>query len=107
MPKGAIIDSSYSENSVEEVYEKILKNSKNYSLEIPDILDLNKEGKLSTEEELEIESYWNDKIQVLSNSDTHSVDQMSGKLPAGIYKEIAIILEPEIDWRHALLEICC
>ena len=102
VPKGAIIGSFYSENSVEEVYEKILKNSKNYSLEMPDILDLNKEGELSTEEELEIESYWKDKIQVLSNADTHSVDQMSGNLPAGIYKEIAIILEPEVDWRHAL-----
>ena len=102
LPKGAIIDSLYSEKSVEEVYEKILKKPDNYSLTMVDILDPDEGGELSIDESLEIESYWKDKMQVLTNAELGSGETGQGTLPGGLYKEIAIILEPEVDWRHAL-----
>jgi len=117
LPKGAIINHSYKDKSVEYIYEALLKNNKykKYSLSISDLGshrieegDGNgSEGKLSEDELQEITSYWKDKIQVLKNSDAFSKSDIygsnsTGGLPEGMEREVENILEPEINWRHAL-----
>ena len=106
LPEGAIIDNSYRDKSVEFVYEALLKNNKykKYNLSISDITSSDKsaEDKLSEEEQEEIASYWKDKIQVLKNSNLTDVSSGQGNMPAGMSQEIEVILEPEVDWRHAL-----
>ncbi len=114
LPEGAIIDHAYQDKSVEFIYECLLKNNKykqkKYQLKIADVGDnpeSNKESILSETEKLEIESYWRDKIQVLKNSDALSNpdkygSNSTGGLPAGFEREVENILEPEINWRHAL-----
>ena len=102
LPKNAIVEAKYSDYSVEEIYEKILKDPKWKNKEIPieDILSVADMDALSEDETAEIEGYWRDKIQVLSNSDLNG--SMPGNIPGGMQKEIEILLEPEVDWRHAL-----
>ncbi len=114
LPEGAIIDHAYQDKSVEFIYECLLKNNKykqkKYQLKIADVGDNPesiKESILSEAEKLEIESYWRDKIQVLKNSDAlNNPDKYgsnsTGGLPAGFEREVENILEPEINWRHAL-----
>ena len=114
LPEGAIIDHAYQDKSVEFIYECLLKNNKykqkKYQLKIADVGDnpeSSKESILSESEKLEIESYWRDKIQVLKNSDALSNpdkygSNSTGGLPAGFEREVENILEPEINWRHAL-----
>ena len=110
LPKDAIIDQQYSDKSVEFIYECLLKNNKykKYSLKISDIANQSKEDQskqqsLSQQELQDIESYWKDKIQVLKSSNL-SMEESSGQgsLPAGMSVEIDVVLEPEVDWRHAL-----
>ncbi len=114
LPEGAIIDHAYQDKSVEFIYECLLKNNKykqkKYQLKIADVGDnpeSSKESILSEADKLEIESYWRDKIQVLKNSDALSNpdkygSNSTGGLPAGFEREVENILEPEINWRHAL-----
>ena len=114
LPEGAIIDHAYQDKSVEYIYECLLKNNKykqkKYQLKIADVGDNpenSNESILSEAEKLEIESYWRDKIQVLKNSDALSNpnkygSNSTGGLPAGFEREVESILEPEINWRHAL-----
>ena len=106
LPKGAIVDNSYTDKSVEFIYEALLKNNKykKYNLSISDIAssENSAENKFSEEEQQEIASYWKDKIQVLKNSDLTDVSSGQGNMPAGMSQEIEVILEPEVDWRHAL-----
>jgi len=102
LPKDAIINNSYKDKSVEYIYEALLKKNKykKYSLHISDLGQ--SVSKFSEEEEQEIAGYWKDKIQVLKNSDLGDENSSQGNLPAGISQEIEVILEPEVDWRHAL-----
>ncbi len=102
LPEGAIVEREYFNNSVEEIYEKILKDPKweKISLPIEDILASEETDLFSEDEVSEIEGYWRDKMQVLSNSDLNG--SMPGNIPGGMQKEIEILLEPEVDWRHAL-----
>ena len=102
LPKDAIINNSYKDKSVEYIYEALLKKNKykKYSLSISDLGQ--SVSKFSEEEEQEIAGYWKDKIQVLKNSDLGDENSSQGNLPAGISQEIEVILEPEVDWRHAL-----
>ncbi len=116
LPKGAIEDRTYKGKSVEYIYEALLKNNKykKYNLSISDIAissdmdssdgssDNSVGHELSEEEQQEIASYWKDKIQILKNSDLTDVDSAQGNMPAGMSQEIEVILEPEVDWRHAL-----
>ncbi len=114
LPKGAIIDKTYSDKSVEFVYESLLKNNKykKHKSYIQDLKDgVLKDGKIndnsSQADGLEIESYWKDKIQVLKNSDmVNNSDKFgsntTGGLPDGMDREVENILEPEVNWRHAL-----
>jgi len=119
LPKGAIVDDQYSDKSVEYIYESLFKNNKykqkQYQLVISDIEKPSSEsesgGSESNEindmEIQEIESYWRDKIQVIKNSDAISNSEeygsnTTGGLPAGMEREVENILEPEINWRHAL-----
>ena len=106
LPKGAIVDNSYTDKSVEFIYEALLKNNKykKYNLSISDIAssENSAENKFSEEEQQEIASYWKDKIQVLKNADLTDVSSGQGNMPAGMSQEIEVILEPEVDWRHAL-----
>ena len=110
LPKGAIIDKQYSDKSVEYIYECLLKNNnykkKQYQLRISDLKNPSKDSQanqLTEVDRLEIESYWRDKIQVLKNtiSDRETANGQ-GNIPAGMFKEIEVFLEPEVDWRHAL-----
>ena len=120
LPKGAIVDNAYRDKSVEYIYEALLKDNKykgkKYKLSISDIQLTNEEQEkngignghgLTEEEQEEVASYWNDKMQVLKNSDSliqndkygsHS----TGGWPAGMAREVENILEPEINWRNAL-----
>ena len=41
-------------------------------------------------------------MEILKNSSEHNLSNGKGSLPAGIEQEISTILEPEVDWRHAL-----
>jgi predicted metal-dependent peptidase len=102
LPKDAIINYSYKDKSVEYIYEALLKKNKykKYSLHISDLEQSASE--FSEEEEQEIAGYWKDKIQVLKNSDLGDENSSQGNLPAGMSQEIEVILEPEVDWRHAL-----
>ena len=102
LPQGAITDSSYADHSVEYIYEKIIKNKKKYKIPIEDILTQFDTGNVGNEIEKvnEIESYWKDKFQILQASESR-IDE-SGNLPLGLSKEIDTILDPEVDWRHAL-----
>ena len=109
LPKGAIVDPSYSDKSVEYIYESLLKNnkykSKIYQLTISDLKNLNSKDSnaLSGEEQQDIESYWRDKMQVLKNTDlTDPNASGQGNLPNGMKQEIDVFLDPEVDWRHAL-----
>lgn len=109
LPKGAIINNSYKGKSVEYIYESLLKNNKykKYNLSISDIVtsensDNSIGHQFSEEEQQEIASYWKDKIQVLKNSDLTDASSGQGNMPAGMSQEIEVILEPEVDWRHAL-----
>ena len=103
LPKGAIVDETYAEQSVEFVYEKILKNKQKYELQMPDILcgGPGAETEMDPDEINEVESYWRDKMQILQNSNL-TTGKEAGSLPLGMSKEIEVILEPEVDWRHAL-----
>ena len=115
LPKGAIIDNRFPNKSVEYIYEALLKSKENYVLLISDILEpgvnTDKNGEerknslsegLSEEQADEIESFWKDKMEILKNSSEHQLGGGKGNLPAGIEQEILTILEPEVDWRHAL-----
>lgn len=121
LPDGAIIDNKFQDKSVEYIYEILLKTKKyeKFDLMINDILhpgsgnqEKEEEGKseienettiqLSEEEIDEIESFWRDKMEILKNADQHQLNNGKGSLPAGIGQEISTILEPEVDWRHAL-----
>jgi predicted metal-dependent peptidase len=112
LPQGAIIDRRFQDKSVEYIYEVLLKSKKKYKLVINDILqpgnsedsegDVNLSESLSQEEVDEIESFWKDKMEILKNSSEHNLSNGKGSLPAGIEQEISTILEPEVDWRHAL-----
>ncbi len=106
LPDGAIINYGFKDESAEEIYEALLKNKEKIKLSMPDIIEFDEENddlnteKMSTEE---IEGYWKDAIQVVENTvnnDSNGSDQ--GNLPAGLSSEIKNILEPEVDWRHAL-----
>ena len=103
LPKGAILDENFLDQSVEFIYEKILKNKNKYQLPMADIIhsDESAVSSMDTEEINEIQGYWKDKIQILQNSNL-SNDQNPGSLPLGLSKEIETVLEPEVDWRHAL-----
>ena len=102
LPRGAISDDSYADKSVEYIYEKIIKKKKKYKLSMLDIITSgeinNNENEI--EEINEIESYWKDKFQILQASESES--DLPGTLPLGLNKEIDTILDPEVDWRHAL-----
>jgi len=115
LPEGAITDNRFQDKSVEYIYEALLKSKKKYKLVISDILQPSNanshESKkdsndaiapLSQEEIDEIESFWKDKMEILKNSSEHQLSRGKGSLPAGIEQEISTILEPEVDWRHAL-----
>ena len=106
LPDGAIIDDKFKDESAEEIYEALLKNKESIKLSIPDIIEFDEENddlnteKMSTEE---IEGYWKDAIQVVENTvNNDSNGSGQGNLPAGLSSEIKNILEPEVDWRHAL-----
>ena len=104
LPKGAILDPNFEDQSVEFIYEKILKNKnkQEYKLLMPDIIsgEGNNQKEMDAEEIIEIESYWRDKMQILQNANLTS--KSPGSLPLGLSREIEVILEPEVDWRHAL-----
>ena len=110
LPKGAIIDNQFRDKSVEYIYEKLLKDEsfKSYKLAIADIAT-QIEGERSNavvDTEIanvdEIEGYWKDKLEILKNNYSEDGSDTQGSLPGGISQEINSILEPEVDWRHAL-----
>ena len=115
LPKGAIKEKKYMDKSVEFIYEDLLKKDKYkkivFNSAFRDILaekidsDKDKNSALSDGEIEEIETFWSDKLQVLQNDDL--ADQKygsntTGGMPMGMAREVESILEPEIDWRHAL-----
>ncbi len=109
LPKGAITDKTYRDKSVEFIYESLLKNNKykKHKSYIQDLKDGGTNDNSSQADGLEIESYWKDKIQVLKNSDmVNNSDKFgsntTGGLPDGMEREVENILEPEVNWRHAL-----
>ena len=109
LPKGAIIDKTYRDKSVEFVYESLLKNNKykKHKSYIQDLKDSGTNDNSSQADGMEIESYWKDKIQVIKNSDmVNNSDKFgsntTGGLPDGMDREVENILEPEVNWRHAL-----
>tara|TARA_B000000475_G_C15998969_1_gene448125 strand:+ start:146 stop:1321 length:1176 start_codon:yes stop_codon:yes gene_type:complete len=115
LPDGAVSNKKYTDKSVEYIYEDLLKDDKYKKIKFKswflDILDQkkkenekNEEGKRLTEDEIEeVESFWRDKLEVLKNADQFDSNNKSqGTIPAGMGIEIESILEPEVDWRHAL-----
>ena len=110
LPKKAIIDRTYRDNSVEQIYEKLLKKTKSKlpKLTMVDILVDGENSKESIgsgnniQNEEDLETYWQDKIKVLQNQHSEEGGKGIGNLPLGIGKEIQIVLDPEVDWRSAL-----
>ena len=115
LPQGAIIEKRYKDKSVEHIYEDLLKKNKykkiKFESSMIDILDKQQEGedqdasdkKLTEAEIEEVESFWRDKLEVLKNADQFdSKNNDQGSIPGGMGIEIESILEPEVDWRHAL-----
>ena len=115
LPQGAIIEKRYKDKSVEHIYEDLLKKNKykkiKFESSMIDILDKQQEGedqdasdkKLTEAEIEEVESFWRDKLEVLKNADQFdSKNNGQGSIPGGMGIEIESILEPEVDWRHAL-----
>ena len=114
LPKDAILTNEFNNESVEEIYEALLKNKKQVKLAMPDIIKLDKEGsdiegeksKDGIENQIsaeEVENYWKDAIQVVENTVSNDPNGSGqGSLPLGLGHEIKNILEPEVDWRHAL-----
>ena len=74
LPTGAISDDSYADESVEYIYEKIIKKKKKYELPMQDIIapDGINNNENDIEEINEIESYWKDKFQILQASESAS-----------------------------------
>ena len=108
LPKGAILDNSFLREtadgrvefqSVEQIYEKLLKKNKfeKYQLTMEDLLE-----EASEEDDQDLETYWKDKIQILQNSAELTQGSERGTMPSGMEAEILTVLEPEVDWRHAL-----
>mgnify|MGYP006110719909 CR=1 FL=1 len=105
LPKDAILDEDFVNESVEEIYEALLKNKKTIKLVMADIITLKSEDEddNKTINAEEIESYWKDAIQIVENTVSDSAaGSGQGNMPLGLSHEIKNILEPEIDWRHAL-----
>jgi len=104
LPKGAIKDKSFKNKSVEYVYEQLLKNPKkvkSFKLINRDLIPQDSVKKISEEDQLEIETYWRDNIQVLQKT-LEINGNGQGSMPGGMEAEIGTILEPEVDWRTAL-----
>lgn len=105
LPNGAIIDEYFKDESAEEIYEALLKSKEKIKLSMKDIIEFDEEcddpaSSMSTEE---VESYWKDAIQVVENTISNDSNKLGqGNLPLGLSSEIKNILEPEVDWRHAL-----
>ena len=105
LPDGAIIDDDFKDESAEEIYEALLKSKEKIKLSMKDIIEFDEEcddpaSSMSTEE---VESYWKDAIQVVENTISNDSNKLGqGNLPLGLSSEIKNILEPEVDWRHAL-----
>ena len=110
LPKGAIIDNQFMDKSVEYIYEQLLKDKtyKKYKLAIADIAmpmegeSQNPEAHIEIANLDEIEGYWRDKLEVLKSNYSEDGSDTQGSLPGGILQEINSVLEPEVDWRHAL-----
>ncbi len=114
LPRGAIVNKKYKDKSVESIYEDLLKNDKykkiKFSTKLLDILDQKSAQELDSNSEAisevekeEIESFWRDKLEILKNADQYdSSNDGQGNIPGGMEIEIESILEPEVDWRHAL-----
>ena len=115
LPQGAIFNKKYKDKSVEYIYEDLLKDDKYKKFEFKtwflDILDQKKnenekdaKGESLTDDEIEeVESFWRDKLEVLKNADQFDPNnEGQGAMPGGMGIEIESILEPEVDWRHAL-----
>ena len=93
---------------------KILKSGSYKKIE-PQLVDILKPGDdagedqcheiLSDSQQAEIETYWKDKLQVLKNQFKEFGSNTTGGLPAGMDRDVSEILEPEVDWRHALVEV--
>ena len=111
--KKIIFDAAFRDILIEKIdsTDKDKKNGKgkNDDLSDDEIEDIkNGKGKgddLSDDEIEDIETFWSDKLQVLQNDDF--ADQKygsntTGGMPMGMAREVESILEPEIDWRHAL-----
>ena len=104
LPKGAIRDKSFKNKSVEYVYEQLLKNPKkvkSFKLINRDLIPQDSVKQISEEDQLEIETYWRDNIQVLQKT-LEINGNGQGSMPGGMEAEIGTILEPEVDWRIAL-----
>ena len=115
LPQGAILDKKYKDKSVEYIYEDLLKDDKYKQFKFKawflDILDQKKNEnekdakceRLTDDEIEEVESFWRDKLEVLKNADQFDPNNKGqGTMPGGMGIEIESILEPEVDWRHAL-----
>ena len=101
LPAGAIKSShgEYWDKSVEFIYDKLgSKDTKSFTQY--DLIEPDSETKGASQDEVEVENYWKDKINLLKNSSLYAKDK--GSLPAGIESEINSVVEPEVDWRSAL-----
>ena len=75
LPKGAIIDDEFIDESAEEIYESLLKNKQKIKLSMPDIIEFDENNEKNSDAESnngmdatiteQVESYWRDAIQVV------------------------------------------
>jgi len=113
LPKGAIMDDEFIDESAEEIYESLLKNKQKIKLSMPDIIEFDENNEKNSDAENnngmdatiteQVENYWKDAIQVVQATVSNDINGSGqGSMPAGMSHEIRNILEPEVDWRHAL-----
>ncbi len=111
LPSGGITDERYPDMSVEEIYEKLLSPKEQERIKrlklMEDLVD-GHEGErkfkpLSEGEAEEISAYWKDKMEVAKNNcDASESGKGQGTCPLGMERELACVLDPEVDWRIAL-----
>ena len=115
LPKYGIRDQDLEHLSVEEVYELIIKNKKNYNLKLVDLIngekdldhkdlkresnDINKIGINDLKTESEIRNYWK---QAINDSKLITKGLSKNSLSESFERNLGEVLEPEIDWKTKL-----
>lgn len=111
LPPGGVRDPKLEHLSVEEIYELLLKEAKPRTCSMPDLHKgsgnsapqekgdrASKESDcLSQSQKAAIETHWRNALQQAT-----VIARTQGKLPAGLDRELGLLMSPQLDWRSYL-----